>query len=119
MYRDIDRNIHVCACRGIHARVQIGWLIETYMYMHVCLCTDILVESYMSMQVVSTSKHIWAKLSSEFWAELTYKLGPSCLGQSFMWAGLVLGHVVCNWCWTWRELAAMRLSESFLRTLCG
>ena len=50
--RDIDRNIHARACRGkyIRVHVQIGWLEETY------LCTDILVESYMSMQVVCTSK---------------------------------------------------------------
>ena len=29
---------------------------------HVYLCTDILVASYMSMQLVCTSKNIWAKL---------------------------------------------------------
>ena len=53
---------------------------------HVHLCTDILVASYMSMQFVCTSKNIWAKLSYEF--------GPSCLinlgriGMGRVWAEL-------------------------------
>ena len=68
---------------------------------HACYCTDILVASYMSMQLVCTSKNIWAELSYEF--------GPSCLinlgrvgmgralcGPSFMWAELVLGRIVHN-----------------------
>ena len=47
----------------------------------------------MSMQVVCTSKKMWA--------ELSYKLGPCCLGQSFMWAELawaelIFGRVVRN-----------------------
>ena len=32
---------------------------------------------------------------------------------------LVVGGEWVGKCWTWQELAAMRLSESFLRTLCG
>ena len=47
----------------------------------------------MSMQLVCTSKNIWA--------ELSYTLGPSWQGPSFMWAELawaelVLGRVVRN-----------------------
>ena len=57
-------------------------LIETSM------CTDILVASYMNLQLVCTSKNIWAELSYEF--------GPSCLIN----LGRVgVGRVLCGPSW--------------------
>ena len=63
-----------------------------YIDKHVRLCTDILVESYMSVKVSVLQKYM---------GQDAYKLGPSCFGPSFMWAELawaelVKGRVVRN-----------------------
>ena len=65
-------------------------------------CTDILVASYMIMELVRTSKNMWAELSYEF--------GPSCLIN----LGRVgMGRVLCgpSWhgpSWVWAELSVIR-----------
>ena len=129
MYIDNVRNIHVRACRGIHAHVIIlpmkindlvplrptyfifigylkaggghGGFRANPMYpnwIRHCLYTDILVASYMSMQLVCTSKNIWAELSYEFGPSCLINLGrvgmgrvlsgPSWHGPSWFWAEL-------------------------------
>ena len=106
-HRDIDRNIHVHACRRIHARVQIGWLIETYMYMyanvqiywlnHTWACKSSVLQNYMGRVVW----WIWSELSDEF--------GLSCLINM---GRVVLGRVLCgpSWhgpSWFWAELSVI------------